>query len=187
MSENYIIDQTFSQDKTLTKGEYENCTFQNCDFSNFDFSDFKFIECLFEDCNLSLLKLNNTVFRDVKFCACKMLGLHFEQCNPFGLAFQFEHCQLKHTSFYQLKIKSTIFKNSQLEECDFTEADLSQSVFENCNLLNAIFEQTNMEKCDYRTAVNYVVDPENNRIKKAKFSAIGLYGLLHKYDIEIEN
>jgi fluoroquinolone resistance protein len=187
MSENYLVDQTFAQLKTLTKGEYENCTFQNCDFSNYDFSDFKFVECLFEDCNLSLLKLNNTVFRDVKFCACKMLGLHFENCNTFGLALSFDNCLLNHTSFYQIKIKNTYFANSQLEACDFTEAELSQSVFENCNLLHAIFDQSNLEKCDFRTAVYYVIDPENNRIKKAKFSAIGLHGLLHKYDIEIEN
>ena len=30
------------------------------------------------------------------------------------------------------------------------------------------------------------IDPETNRIKKAKFSISGVLGLLHKYDIEIE-
>lgn len=187
MSNNYLVDQNFENVNVLIKGEYENCNFYNCDFSNANFSDFKFIECRFEACNISLLKLNATAFREVTFQDCKMLGLHFEDCNPFGLALAFENCSLNHSSFYKLKIKNTIFKNSQLEECDFTEADLSHSVFENSNLLCAIFEQTNLEKCDFRSAINYSIDPENNRIKKAKFSAIGLYGLLHKYDIEIEN
>jgi len=31
-----------------------------------------------------------------------------------------------------------------------------------------------------------LIDPEVNRIKKAKFSVSGVPGLLNKYDIEIE-
>jgi hypothetical protein len=37
-----------------------------------------------------------------------------------------------------------------------------------------------------RTSYNYSINPEVNRIKKAKFSTTGIAGLLHKYDIEIE-
>jgi hypothetical protein len=43
-----------------------------------------------------------------------------------------------------------------------------------------------LEKADFRTAFNYSINPETNRIKKAKFSKEGLNGLLDKYDIEIE-
>jgi fluoroquinolone resistance protein len=43
-----------------------------------------------------------------------------------------------------------------------------------------------LEKADFRTAYNYSIDPEKNRIKKAKFSIFGVTGLLDKYDIEIE-
>jgi hypothetical protein len=42
-----------------------------------------------------------------------------------------------------------------------------------------------MEKADFRSAFNYSINPEINRIKKAKFSLTGLQGLLGKYDIEI--
>jgi len=51
--------------------------------------------------------------------------------------------------------------------------------------LNATFDKTMLEKADFRTAYNYSIDPDNNRIKKAKFSQSGLGGLLHKYDIVI--
>jgi len=43
-----------------------------------------------------------------------------------------------------------------------------------------------LEKADFREATNYFIDPEKNRIKKAKFSLNGLPGLLIPYDIIIE-
>ena len=115
-----------------------------------------------------------------------MLGLHFEDCNEFGLAFSFENCHLKHSSFYKTKIKQTIFKDSQLQETDLTECDLTGATFDNCDLAQVVFDNTVLEKADFRTSFNYSIDPERNRIKKAKFSIIGIAGLLDKYDIEIE-
>ena len=116
-----------------------------------------------------------------------MLGLHFNNCNEFGLSFSFDNCSLNHASFYKNKIKKTIFKNSQLQEVDFTESDLTSSVFDNCDLARATFDNTTIEKADFRTSYNYSIDPEINRIKKAKFFLTGIAGLLDKYDIEIDN
>jgi uncharacterized protein YjbI with pentapeptide repeats len=90
------------------------------------------------------------------------------------------------TSFYKLKLKGTCFKNCDLKEADFTESDLTLSFFDNCNFEGAIFESTIIEKADFRTSINYSIDPTGNRIKKAKFSINGLAGLLDKYDIQIE-
>ena len=89
------------------------------------------------------------------------------------------------SNFSSCKIKKTVFKNSELQEADFTACDLSGAVFDNCVLQRAVFDNTNLEKADFRTAVNYCIDPEKNRIKGAKFSIAGLPGLLGKYGIEI--
>ena len=59
-------------------------------------------------------------------------------------------------------------------------------MFDDCNLMQAIFDQTNLEKANFYTAYNYYIDPNNNRVKKAKFSIDGVYGLLAKYDLIIE-
>ena len=48
-----------------------------------------------------------------------------------------------------------------------------------------ISDQTILEKADFRTAKNYSIDPEQNRLKKAKFSLSGVVGLLRKYDIVV--
>ncbi len=184
--EPYIQDQTFEKESLPAKGEYESCLFNGCDFSDGDLSGFKFIDCTFNSCNLSLAKLEKTAFQCVAFKDCKMLGLRFDTCNPFALSFSFDGCQLGHSSFYKTKIQKTVFRNSQLAETDFAEADLSSAVFDNCNLKHATFDRTILVKADFRTASDYSIDPENNRIKKAKFSILGVSGLLDKYDIHIQ-
>lgn len=186
----FITDQTFDKNDfkllPLIKGEYENCVFRNCDFSGADLSGAVFLDCEFVSCNLSLVKLAKTAFRDVKFKDCKMLGLHFENCNDFGLAFSVDGCSLNHSSFYKRKLKNIILKNAQLQESDFTECDLTAAVFDNCDLTGATFDRTILEKADFRTSYNYSIDPEINQIKKAKFSLSQIAGLLTKYTIEID-
>ena len=150
----------------LTKGDYENCMFIECNFSNSDLSHLNFVECSFEDCDLTSANLNQTALKEVSFRNCKLLGLRFEHCNSFLMAVQFENCNLKLSSFYDLALKKTIFNN--------------------CDLGLVVFAQTVLEKADLRTAYNYNIDPELNRIRKARFSTSGLAGLLRRYDIDVE-
>lgn len=84
-------------------------------------------------------------------------------------------------------MKATRFINCNLKEADFTETDLTGSLLIDCDLLGAIFEKTILEKADLRTSFNFSIDPELNRIKKAKFSLTTVRGLLDKYNIDIEN
>ena len=176
---------TFSE-TPLPKGEYEQCKFSGCDFSNSNLSGNIFSGCEFISCNLSLAKLSGTALREIVFKDSKLLGLHFEQCNGFGLSFRFENCALDHSSFFKTKIRETIFHDCQLKEVDFSECDLSGSVFKGCDLHGARFDNTNLEKADLRTAYGFSIDPDRNRIRKARFSLAQLAGLLDKYDIEIE-
>ena len=171
---------------SLSPGVYEDCTFISCDFSESDFSGINFSECEFDGCNLSLVRLAQTTFRAVIFKNCKLLGLHFEDCNNLLMDFKFENCNLSLCTFYKLKLKNTLFKNSQITEADFSEADMGGAYFENCNLERSTFKNTILEKADFRTAYNYSIDPGANRIRGAKFSLAGIEGLLDKYDIEIE-
>ena len=188
--EDTFIDKIFTgQDfigSSLQVAEYEGCCFDRCDLFNADLSSCIFIDCRFDGCNLSLVKLGKTVFRDVAFKDCKMLELHFGDCNGNGLSVKFDQCTLNQSSFYQCKLIKTIFKNCLLQETDFTEADISASVFEQCDFLGALFEHTILEKADMRSSFNYVIDPEINKIKKARFSLSAIAGLLLKYNIEID-
>lgn len=186
MNDTYIQDKTFDAKDRFTKADYDNCIFNNCNFYEFNLSGFIFIDCEFNGCNLSLAKLEKTAFRDVKFKDCKMLGLRFDLCAEFGVSFSFDNCQLDHSSFHQTKIKKTVFKKTKLHEVDFSGCDLTGAIFDNCDLTRAVFENTIIEKADLRTAYNYSIDLEVNKVKGAKFALAGVAGLLEKYDIEIE-
>jgi len=171
---------------TLAKGEYDNCRFVNCVFLNSDLSNVTFTECEFQDCDLSNANLKHTVLNDVVFSNSKLLGLQFNHCSDFLFSVIFNECNLSFASFYQVKAKSTKFTDCMLQQVDFTEADVSSSMFTNCDFKKAIFERTLLEKSDFRTSHSYVIDPEINKIKKAKFSMPEVLGLLSKYKIEVK-
>lgn len=185
-----IQDKIFSKinfsAESLLKAEYDNCTFRDCILSDADLNNITFTECLFEDCNLSMAQVKYTSLRNIKFINCKMTGFNFSHCDPFLLQVTFNECILQLASFYKLKLRNTNFNNCDLREADFTEADLAGASFTECDLMGVIFQDSIMEKADFRTARNYSIDPEMNRIKKAKFSREGITGLLDKYQIVIE-
>ncbi len=190
MSNTYFEDKIFEainfSEDGMIKGEYEACTFINCNFSTMGLDDIQFIDCLFRNCDLSMVKMAKTVLNNAKFSHCKMLGINFENCSEFLFLPAFEDCTLNFSSFYKRSLKNASFKNCSLQEVDFTEADLHGLVLDNCELMGAKFENTLLEKADLRTSRQYSIDPEKNRIKKAKFSMDGIAGLLDKYDILIQ-
>jgi fluoroquinolone resistance protein len=190
MNRAYVEGENFEsvdfQKSKLVKGEYEHCTFRHSRLADIDLNDITFVACEFLECDFSMAKLRGSSFRDVKFIRCKLLGLRFDECNPLLLSFSFQDCVLNFSSFYKLKLKGTSFKTCKLEEVDFVETDLTNSRFDQCDLKLASFENTILVGADLRTAINYSIDPEKNKIKKAKFSLPGVVGLLDQFDITIE-
>jgi uncharacterized protein YjbI with pentapeptide repeats len=190
MTDNYFDSEEYSKidfrKSKIIKGEYDNCTFINCNFEGIHASNIQFVACEFVECNFSNTIVKDTAFKEVQFINCKMIGVKFNECDSFLLQFYFKECQLNFSSFYQLKVSNTQFVDCNLQEVDFTETVIMSSVFDNCDLGSAIFENTNLEKSDFKTAFNFNINPEKNRLKGAKFSKENLYGLLSDYKIIIE-
>ena len=170
----------------LTKGAYENCTFKHCVFTSTNLSKFIFVECQFIECDISMAILFGATLQDISFTGCKLMGLHFEHCSDLMFSVSFNKCDLKLSSFYQCSLKGTSFLDCKLQETDFTESELKESILSGCDLSGAIFAQTNLEGVDFRSSLNYSIDPQLNRIKKARFSVDGVFGLLDKHDIIID-
>jgi uncharacterized protein YjbI with pentapeptide repeats len=133
-----------------------------------------------------MAKINNIVFRDVKFNGCKLMGLFFETANEHGLSFSFEHSTLDNSSFIKTKIKNTKFTHCSLKEVDFSNADLSECIFNQCDLQNTHFEMCNLENADFLTAFNYRFDLDQNKVKGSKHSVHQMKDLLEKYKLIIE-
>ena len=183
----YITDQTFDglTIEHLATAEYENCVFQSCQLNGADLSNFTFVDCEFISCDLSSIRSKKTSFLDAYFRDCKLMGIHFEDCNPYGLKCTFESCTLDYSFFYQCPLKGTKFSNCRLTEVDFTEAGLEGVSFEGCQLTGPAFQMSNLEKANFTGAQGFIIDPSNNRMKGAKFSQEGLAGLLIPFGIEI--
>jgi len=173
-------------DAKIANREFDGCVFRNCDFSNTVFTECTFIDCEFLDCNLSMAKLPGTGLKTVAFIQSKLLGIRFDECNDFLFAVNFRDSLLDYSWFTAKKMQKTAFINTSLKGVNFANADLTASVFDNTNLEGAIFDETVLVSSDFTTAYNFRIDPEQNPMKKAKFSTAGIVGLLDKYDIKIE-
>lgn len=189
MAKKYAFEQNihFVPDAShaLPDDEYEACTINGGQLTGADWSNKTFIQCTFTDCDLSNITLHHTGFQQVRFVRCKMMGLHFDDCNPFLLELAFEHCNLSFSLFSGLKLPKTVFQSCLLEGADFENADLTGSEWPDSDLRDALFENTILEKADFTTAVHFRISPHRNRIKKARFSAQGLIGLLREWDIVV--
>ncbi|PRX48842.1 pentapeptide repeat-containing protein [Salegentibacter salegens] len=188
--ENQIEEQVFKSKNLLNytfANGYESCQFINCNFSTGNLKGVLFTDCEFEECDLSNINLDHTSFQNCNFKACKMMGLLFNNCETFAFSISVNECILNHSSFFGMKLNKTVFKNSKLQEVDFSGADLSHSKFLNSDLSGAVFQNTNLTKADFSSAQNYNIDPENNKLKGAKFHLSQVSGLLNKYQIKIEH
>lgn len=186
----FIADKTFQKQdyrsNELPKAEYDNCIFINCDFTESYLSYVSFTDCEFKDCNLSGVKIKDTMFKDVTFNHSKILGVHFNECSDFLFSIMANHSTFSFSSFFNKNLNKTVFSSCILEQVDFTDSNLSQTQFIDSDLKHTIFENSNLEKADFRTARNFNINPNKNRIKNAKFTREGALNLLLDYQIIIE-
>lgn len=130
--------------------------------------------------------IKRTAFRAVEFESCKLVGLRFEDASDFAFECSFRDCRLDLSTFSGRDLRHSVFERCSLKETDLAGANLSGVALTECDLTDAIFDATNLEKADLRTAFNFAIDPDLNRISKARFARTGLAGLLRKYDLEID-
>lgn len=93
---------------------------------------------------------------------------------------------MDYCTFFGTKLDKTLFNKCSLKEVDFTEANLSSSLFTESDLTGTLFSNTNLQKTNFRTATNFAIDPEFNKMKGAMFTSFQLEGLLLKYGLEVE-
>lgn len=144
---------------TFTKSNLKGCLFEHCKFEN----------CTFDDCDLSLVKFRNTSFNRVTIKNSKAIGILWYTVND-PLDLYFENAKINFSSFWKKNLKKIRFMNCMAEEVDFSECNLVQADFTGTDLMNAKFFQTDLSQANFVGAANYLIDPQVNKLKKAKFS-----------------
>jgi len=179
-----VIEKTNFTATSLPQLDFESVEFRGCTFN--DISGYHFSDCLFSSCNLSNAELRGSKMQDVLFRDCKLIGINFFHASDFGFNLTFERCLLDYASFEHKKMNKSQFEDCRLHGANFTQTDLTKAKMENCDLLHAIFASTNISGLDFRTNYNFNIDPTQNLVKKAKFAADNLAGLLGKFDLVIK-
>lgn len=177
------INNTVFDSKAAIK-EFECHEFINCTFS--DLSQFSFMDCNFKNCNLSNVKTMGTRIQYCNFKDCKLLGANFSGIRDQVFEAHFDSCMMDYGSFDQKKLNRSSFKNCKMHNMNFTQADLSRCSLSGCDLFETLFSRTNLAGLDFTENRNFMIDPENNTIKGAKFLTVQLPGLLYRHNIVIE-
>lgn len=183
--ENQIIQSENFSKKSLENHIFNCCSFNSCDFSESLLRNTQFCTCIFTDCNLSLAKLDGCRFQDVRFVGCKIVGAEFFKCEKTFFSPKFENCLLHYCNFSELNMKKISFGGSKLKECHFTNTNLISADFGEVDLSGTVFHNCDLSMADFASAVRYDIDPQTNKIKKAKFSLPEAVGLLKGFGITI--
>ena len=171
--------------KKLDSIYFDNCTFVKCDFSKSYMRGCKFTECTFVKCDLSLSSLINCVFNDVTFENSKLIGISWSKCEePFEV--KFDLCNISQNSFHLLDLRQIEFKNSLIKDTGFEECNLEKALFDNCDLELSVFLNNNLQKVNFETSKNYLIDPKQNNIKNAQFSLPEALSFLSLIPIKIK-
>lgn len=166
--------------------EYASCEFRGVSFFKSKMNGTKFTDCTFSSCNLAVVNFIDAALNDVRFRDCKMTGADFSKCQTFLFSVSFANCDLGMAIFHKNDLKNTTFDACNMRESSFVEVNLHGAVFANCDLEKATFDHANLERADFRSARNYSINPNTNRLKKTIFSMPDAIGLVDHLDIIIK-
>ena len=182
-------DKTFEkinyQAKTVLERKFINCVFKNCNLGNITFKDCFFEDCIFDGCDLSLMKVNNSVFKKLQIIHSKAIGIQwFDARNPFSI--KCTDSNISYSSFFGKDLKKANFIRCTAKETDFSECNLTETVFEGSDLSDARFLDCDLSLTNFKEAKNYSIDLRHNKTRKTKFSLPEALSLLNSFDIIID-
>ena len=170
------------EEKIITGKNFDNCTFYKCSLKGCFFDDCVFEKCTFEECDLSLIKFKDSSLSSVQINGSKAIGIIWHTAgNP--LSVNFNNSRISYCSFFGKNLKKTQFINCIADDVDFTNCNLTQADFAGTDLKNAIFLNTDITMANFVRAINYSIDLNNNKTKKAKFSLPEALCFLYNLDI----
>lgn len=188
-SEETYFQAEFSQlslaNETVKDIAYEECSFDSCSYIDTEFINCTFASCKFTDCVLSAVSPVGCRFDDVSFTDCKTIGIDWTKTRQFR-EIVFKNCRLNYSNFKLMKVPGIKMTGCEVKDADFSEADLTNGDFKNTDFEKSRFIKTNLTGADFKDALNYLIDPRSNTLKKTRFSYPEVLSLLHGLDIIIE-
>ena len=168
--------------------EFAGKSFYDCEFVGLAAMQVDLNECVFEDCrffqcDLTIASLRGANLRGVDFRNCKLMGIDWSPAGGLTFAVSFDACILSHCLFTDLRMKETQITNCKAHEASFAGVDLRGANFAGTDLRDARFLETNLEGADLSTATDYVISPEDNRLRDTKFSIEAALALVERFGV----
>ncbi len=164
---------------------FSNCVFEKCDFTDSSFENASLWGCTFKQCNFSLVLLKECRKENVLFEESKLIGINFSRCNTLIFSINARKSFFQYCNFSALSMKEVSFKDSKIYQCRFIDALLEKACFTQVDLNGTTFHNCDLRESNFEGALNYCINPCENKIKKAKFSFPECIGLLKSLDITI--
>ena len=183
--------QTFSRltltENVLKKKSFTDCVFEHCHLFEVRFEACRFERCSFLHCDLSMSKVDGCIWLGVAFEQCKLMGVNWARIKElFPPKVRFSECVLTYGSFMELDLKEVSFCKCKATEVNFCESDLSGVIFEHTDLAGSDFLHTNLSQADFRSAKNYKLNLNDNRVEGAKFAFPEAISLLKSFGVEVD-
>ena len=154
----------------LENAEFEDCMFDHCNFSGVVFS-------------FTTMKdawLLNSAFRSMTWGGLQGKSGAFQ---PFG---KIKNCAFRYNDFSGMALNGFDWTGAELQQCTFDDTRLAGASFYGVRLGGTRFTRCDLQKADLRTAEEYAIDLETNKLKGARFSFPDVVRLLDGTGIVIE-
>jgi len=181
--------ETF-EDEDLSAADLRGCRFEDCEFvrctlTEADLGGCVLEECRWRSCELSNCKVVDAKFRGVRFEDCRLRGVLFGDVYQLGLDLSFVDSNLSYSTFFGLHLSDFVATGCTMHEVDFGECVLKSADFSGSDLTGALFHHTKLEKVDFVSARNVLLDVRAAKMKAIKLSLDGAIAALGVLGVEL--
>ena len=175
--------------QTIKASTFVECHFERCKFVESAFERCAFEDCIFSNCDLSLAKFPATSMIRVRFEDSKLIGINWTlskwMAKSVSKRADFVRCNIQYSAFMGLPMRGVQMTACAAHDVNFTDADLQEANCAKSDFMNSRFAGANLSGANFVGAINYRIDFQSTKIKKAKFSLPEALALLDALEIEI--
>jgi uncharacterized protein YjbI with pentapeptide repeats len=188
-SDNGYCDELFSDleivDEDCSGIIFEGCTFENCSFEKVSFKGGLFETCVFKTCAIVLCDMTNSTLDGVSFEDCKIVGFNFSTLNNFNTAFSCRNSRLITCSFINIDIRNSGFAGCVIDDSVFRNCNLQKADFGGVTFRFTSFHANDLRHANFKDASGFQIDPCNNKMKGAFFTALSALELVKSFEIKL--
>jgi uncharacterized protein YjbI with pentapeptide repeats len=161
---------------------------EGCSLREASLQGCQFRDCLFRECDLSLVRVRGCMFRNTRWERSKAIGVNWSEATwpkgkPLFPSIDFFDSAVSYSTFSGLRLNGISIVRCVAREADFTGTDLSGADCRDTDFSDSRFIQTDLTDADFTGAMNYVISPALNTLKRTKFSFPEAISLLRALDI----